>query len=195
MRINAKHLNIHLHAAPPFMAGAVLKSLIEPPAGAALNSLTLPRIGEVWDEQRGVFLGVMPGAQGERDYALIRPIHKGADLGLRAWGERGKDVPGANSNTDGLANTTAMAVAGNGLAKDVLEMEVDGMSGLYIPARHEARMGYLFAPDRFDKSRWTWTSTQHSANVAWMQVFDGGNQYTNFKVDEFAVSLVRRLVL
>jgi hypothetical protein len=154
---------------------------------------SVPRVGQVWDEQRGTFLGVMPSFSGGRDYALILPVSKDADLGKRPWGERGKGIPGATSNTDGAANTQAMADAGNALATEVIGREVDGFSGLYIPARHEARLAFLMAANLFDKDSWHLTSTQCSPDAAWYQGFDVGNQYNDFKSREGVVRLVRRV--
>jgi hypothetical protein len=197
MKLHIENLNLHLHAARPLMADALLKAMTERSTDAAneCSTIALPRIGQVWDEQRGTFLGVMPGVNGDRDYALILPVSKDADLGKRPWGERGKDIPGATSNTDGAGNTKAMAEAGNALATEVLGMEVDGFSGLYIPARHEARLAYLMAADLFDKDSWHWTCTQCSPYHAWSQDFDGGGQYDNYKYDEGVVRLVRRFFL
>jgi hypothetical protein len=198
MKFHIENLNLHLHAARPLMADAILKAITERSTDAAnvRSTIALPRIGQVWDEQRGTFLGVMPGVNGGRDYALILPVSKDTDLGKRPWGERNKDIPGATSSTDGAGNTKAMADAGYALATEVLGMEVDGFSGLYIPARHEARLAYLMAADLFDKDSLHWTSTQCSPSYAWYQNFDGGNQYGNsLKSNEGVVRLVRRLFL
>lgn len=197
MKLHIENLNLHLHAARPLMADALLKAITERSTDAANehSAIALPRIGQVWDEQRGTFLGVMPGVNGGRDYALILPISKDSDLGNRPWGERGKDIPGATSNTDGAGNTKAMAEAGNALATEVIGMEVDGFSGLYIPARHEARLAFLMAADLFNKDSWHWTSTQCSPSNAWDQNFVGGDQDYSSKDSEGAVRLVRRFFL
>lgn len=197
MKLHIENLNLHLHAARPVLADALLKAITERSTDAAneLNNIALPRIGQVWEEQRGTFLGVMPGTNGGGDYALILPLNTRANLGARAWGERGKDIPGATSDTDGAANTQAMADAGNALATEVIGMEVDGFSGLYIPARHEARLAYLMAADLFDKNSWHWTSTQSSPNGAWIQDFGAGHQGADGKSSEGVVRLVRRFFL
>lgn len=197
MKLHIENLSLHLHAARPYMADALLKAITERSTDAAneRSTIALPRVGQVWDEQRGTFLGVMPGVSGGRDYALILPVSKDADPGKRPWGEHGKDIPGATSNTDGAANTQAMADAGNALATEVIGMEVDGFSGLYIPARHEARLAFLMAADLFDKDSWHWTSTQSSPDCAWLQGFGDGHQYSYCKGNEGGVRLVRRFFL
>ena len=165
------------------------------PGSVAHNGITLPRVGQVWDEQRGIFLGVMPGGNGGRDYALILPVSKDANLGKRPWGERGKDIPGATSDIDGAANTLAMANARYPKVVGVGAMEVDGFSGLYIPARHEARLACLMAADLFDKNSWYWTSTQSSPNTAWCQGSGVAGQSTLDKGDTGVVRLFRRVFL
>jgi hypothetical protein len=52
-----------------------------------------------------------------------------------SWGEYGKDITGARSCVDGLANTIAMAEAGSEIAKKALAMEINGVTGWHIAAR------------------------------------------------------------
>lgn len=196
MKLHIENLTLNVHPQRGLMADALMKAMMHTSAEIDDRaSLTLPRLGQAWDEQRGSLVGLCPGGSESRDYALILPFSADADLGDRAWGERGKDIPGAKHDTDGFANTKAMAEAGNSLAKDILNMEVDGMSGLYLPARHEARPAFLIAADKFDKTKLHWTSTQSSATSAWGQDFGDGGQYTGGKSDEFVFRLVRRVFL
>ena len=58
------------------------------------------------------------------------------------WGEYGKDIAGARSYFDGLANTMAMAEAGSELAKTMLALEIGGVNGWYLPARDELELLY-----------------------------------------------------
>lgn len=196
MKLHIENLTLNVHPQRALMADALLKAVMHTSAeiGDRAN-LALPRLGKAWDEQRGSLVGLCPGGSESRDYALILPFSAKANLGERAWGERGKDIPGAKHDIDGLANTKAMAEAGNSLAKDILGMEVDGMSGLYLPARHEARMAFLITADKFDKTKLHWTSTQSGALNAWGQDFDVGGQSSNSKNYEFVFRLVRRVFL
>ena len=187
MNITINEAHLHLQLQPGLMATL--------PEGLRIKRNALPQVGQVYDEQRGVFLGLLPDGNGG-NYGLILPTGEGADLGNHAWGLYGTDVTGATSNTDGLANTQAMAEAGSEVAKLALAAEVDGMGGLYIPSRHEARLAYLVAADRFDASVWHLTSTQRSAHDAWIQDFGVGSQDGyGFKSFEARVRLVRRFTL
>jgi len=59
-----------------------------------------------------------------------------------AWGERGLDVPGADSFFDGAANTAAMAAAGSALGKWAQALEINGFSDWYLPSRDELELIY-----------------------------------------------------
>jgi hypothetical protein len=186
MNITINEAHLHLQLQPGLMATL--------PEGLRIKRNTLPQVGQMLEEQRGIFLGLFPDDNGG-NYGLILPTGEGADLGNHEWGLYCTDVPGATSNTDGLANTRAMADAGSEVAKLALAAEVDGLGGLYIPSRHEARLAYLVAADRFDASVWHLTSTQRSARLAWTQHFGGGLQDTTSKSVEARVRLVRRFTI
>jgi hypothetical protein len=51
------------------------------------------------------------------------------------WGEYGEKIEGADSFTDSLANTQAMAAAGSELAAKVLALSIEGFTDWAIPAR------------------------------------------------------------
>lgn len=140
-------------------------------------SNAIPALGQMWEEQGGVRAAVMRG-HGMPDYHLIIPVEAAATIIDTHWGEYGKRIKGADSDTDGFANTRAMAEADNELAKRILGLEIAGHADLYLPARHELRACYLNVPELFDADCWWWTSTQSSAYYAWGQYFDNGNQHT-----------------
>lgn len=52
-----------------------------------------------------------------------------------AWGKYGEKIEGADSLTDSLANTQAMAAAGSELAAKVLTLSIGGHNDWAIPAR------------------------------------------------------------
>ena len=59
-----------------------------------------------------------------------------------AWIDGYKDVPGALSYNDGLANTKAMAAAGSDLAKWALDLRIAGHDDWYIPSLDELEVIY-----------------------------------------------------
>lgn len=196
--------NIHLTFNPqPVMAAAILKAFAEQdrsadtdgPAVAPASAPALPRVGAFWPEQKGRFLGVMPGQDGRPDYALILPSTVAANLGKRPWGERGKTIDGANCGFDGLHNTHAMAAAGNVLAKEILALDADGFNDYFLMSRNELRLAYIAAADAFDKDEYHWSSTQSSSVYAWIQHFHYGDQNDYDKSNELQVRLARRLFL
>jgi hypothetical protein len=58
------------------------------------------------------------------------------------WLPSYKDVPGAASCFDSMANTRAMAEAGSPIAKIALEANINGFTDWCIPARDALEMGY-----------------------------------------------------
>jgi len=159
-----------------------------------LTTLNLPRVGAHWPEQGGIFIGLIPGQNGQPDYALIAPDHQAALFENVQWGPRGVDVPAANSDWDGATNTLVMNGAGSQLARDILQLEIDGFCGFYLPARHELRLMKLVAPQLIVDD-WHWSSTQYSAHLAWDQGFDGGSQLNGGKDSALRARAVRRFLI
>jgi hypothetical protein len=71
---------------------------------------------------------VAPKAEGERDDAELIANYK--------------DVPGAKSYKDGLANTAAMVEAGSELAKWTRELRIGGHDDWYLPSQDELEVIY-----------------------------------------------------
>lgn len=59
-----------------------------------------------------------------------------------AWGKYGEKIVGADSFTDSLTNTQAMAAAGCDLAAKVLDLNIDGFTDWAIPARDVQELQY-----------------------------------------------------
>ncbi|WAB92514.1 DUF1566 domain-containing protein [Pseudomonas citronellolis] len=88
----------------------------------------------------GIFVGQFQD-EGER-FALIRaPKALGFHAPIR-WGEAGILIPGANSCSNGLANTRAMAEAGGELGAWALSLSIDGHEDWYLGARDENELVY-----------------------------------------------------
>jgi len=99
------------------------------------------------------------------------------------WLKTYTDVPGANSESDGLANTMAMVAAGSPLAEAAMACRSGGYSDWYVVARVGALLQFanlkplLTGAEAFAPDLWHKTSTQHSRNYAWFQYFDYGGTY------------------
>lgn len=87
------------------------------------------------------------------------------------WGEYGVKIEGADSYSDGEANTRAMAEAGSVIA--IKALELDG----FIPSCLE---GQLLMADKADgllelrEDRYHWLSSQRSAYYAYIMDFEVG---------------------
>lgn len=155
--------------------------------------LVAPRVGTYWEGQGGIYLGVMPGIDGGRDYHLIASADEGTDL---EWGPYGKRVEGADSKFDGSDNT--LAILGSGqvcpAAGWASKYTKDGHSDFYLPAQRELNLCYATSAENFVKD-WYWSSTQYSAGYAWRQGFAYGGQTLAFKVTRGRARAVRRLFI
>lgn len=127
-----------------------------------------------------------------KEYAYV-------DLGKSAefageWGEYDQDVDGAVSYRDGASNTVAMAEAGSPIAKQAMEIG----EGVFIPSILE--LALLFSAKQAGElsgfaDRWYWSSSQYSANYAFLTGFTGG--YTDYygKNYDFRVRPVRKILI
>jgi hypothetical protein len=79
---------------------------------------------------------------GTAEYALVVAPKAEGEIEDTAWGEYGKDIPGARSCFDGLANTKAMAEAGSALGAWALGLSINSHRDWYLPSRDELEMCY-----------------------------------------------------
>ncbi len=105
-------------------------------AQAAPAAMTLPEIGQPF---AGGFLTGIYQQDGKRYAVITAPAAHELE---GEWGEYGKKIEGAGSLTDSRANTEAMAAAGSELAKQVLALEIGGITGWAIPARDVQELQY-----------------------------------------------------
>src|SRR5690606_41596742 len=87
------------------------------------------------------------------------------------WGEYGVEVKGADSYSDGEANTRAMAEAGCEIAIKALEL------GAFIPSCLEGQLLMAAKAEglvTLREDRYHWLSTQFSAYTAYGMDFEGG---------------------
>ena len=104
----------------------------------AMKGYTIGAIAGGPDCQKAVALIVIRDADGTQR-ALVVPTDASCSF-EGAWGEYGKTVKGADSASDGRANTQAMADAGSAIAKKALGLSVDGHADFFIPSRREAKL-------------------------------------------------------
>ena len=94
-------------------------------------------------------------------YAIIRAPKAEGFHDPIAWGEYGNEIEGADSVSDGLANTQAMAAAGCEVAQWALSLNIGGLADWYIPARDEAEIHYrTFKPTTEEN----WRYGRHGEN-------------------------------
>ncbi|WP_338513447.1 DUF1566 domain-containing protein [Pseudomonas poae] len=104
----------------------------------AAQATTLPMIGEAYGG--GFVTGITRDpVTGKRSLHITAgAVH---EL-VGKWGEYGVKIEGADSFTDSLANTQAMAAAGSELAAKVLTLNIEGRTDWAIPARDVQELQY-----------------------------------------------------
>ncbi|MFZ6726182.1 DUF1566 domain-containing protein [Undibacterium sp. MH2W] len=131
-----------------------------------LITTAIPRIGTFWAEQGGVYAGIVAGKKGAPDYHLIHATSEHEIFDADWQG-----------------------------AIEAAQAPINGHSDWSLPDRREARLLAINCRDSFDLDEWYWTASQvaHNASCAWMQYFDGGNQYDLGKSYHYRARAVRRL--
>jgi hypothetical protein len=156
---------------------------------------TLPTFGEIVPGEGGrlgaIMRGNIVGGVRQADYAIIVPDLPAIEL---PWGEYGKQIAGADSLTDGLANTAAMLKANCPPALHITGLVADGHRDLYLGARGEMWALRANVPELFDK-KLHWTSTQYDSNYAFVQVFENGFSGWYLKDHKFLCRPLRRIQL
>ena len=162
----------------------------KPDIEKALASLPVP--GTYCPDEAGHFSGVLRSEDGK--HVFVEYVLDQKHWPTAAWGALGR-IAGADSEYDGLANTQAMAAAGNALAKKVLAMKVDGLGDIHIAAPRQARLA--FVNGCLPKIGYAWTSCQYRywANTAWAQYCSDGNQDVYLISTKLPVVLVRRKMI
>jgi len=156
-----------------------LQMLLDQLAGSIkATTPNVPKIGEPWPGQGGVYAGVMRGHGGKPDYHLILAVDPSAKFEELEWGERGAKIEGSDDEWDSQANTHAiMQCEGDfAAAGAAINVFVDGHRDFYLPSKRESALLYANLPDQFEGG-WHWTSTQVSAYSAAVQSFSYGDQY------------------
>lgn len=179
-----------------------------------MNQITPATIPAIGTPMEGGFLGALYLDETGARAGLVVPRAEIGDLDPVPWLKKPKDVPGACSLLDGLANTQAMAEAGSEIAQKVLDLVIDGVGGWHIPALDQMtalrtsampRAGIIPAQSMAEvfqeggseafRQDVYWTSTQYNPGDAWLQSFHTGHQYVNFKSSSYRVRAVRKCLL
>jgi len=175
-------------------ARILIEKLVHEPAGR--SAAKLPRIGEFWPGQGGIYAGMMRGENGQPDYHLIVPTDPRASVESIEWGGYDHDELGAMSEFDGMTNTLALcrSEASHPAAEWAAELVIDGYDDFYLPARRELSLLYANVPELFEKV-WHWSSTQCSRDRAYEQRFGYGTQLSDDKPSRARARAVRRVVI
>lgn len=161
-----------------------------------MRTITLPLFGALLATHGGHFGTILRGAAADssEDFALI-VAEQSAEIEDATWADEYKSIEGADSKTDGPANTAAMAAAGLQLAKRIKALDLGGHTDWYLPAAAELRALSATVPELFNEKDYYWSSTQSSRHGAWCQDFEYGDSYANGKDFEFRARPVRRVQL
>lgn len=162
-----------------------------------MHTITLPAIGSVITGQGGILGAILRGAaaDGSQDYALIVPDAEGAEIEDIKWQDEYVKIEGADSKTDGAANTAAMAAAGLDLGKRIQALDLHGHQDWYLPAAAELRALSATVPELFNQDDWYWSSSQYSRSHAWCQDFEYGYSGHYGKGYELRARPVRKIPL
>ena len=161
-----------------------------------MRTITLPLFGALLATHGGHFGAILRGAaaDGSEDFALI-VAEQSAEIEDATWADEYKTIEGADSKTDGPANTAAMAAAGLQLAQRIKALDLGGHTDWYLPAAAELRALSATVPELFQQKDWYWSSSQCSRNLAWCQYFEYGLSSAFSKGYEFRARPVRRVQL
>lgn len=123
----------------------------------AAPAVTIPAIGQAYGG--GFVTGITrEPATGKR----FLNITAGAEHELVGkWGEYGVKIEGADSFTDSLANTQAMAAAGSELAAKALALSIGGHNDWAIPARDVQELQYRHFKPTTEEN---WESSRNGDN-------------------------------
>ncbi len=149
----------------------------------------VPANGEYWPGEGGINGGYVAAHGAVPEHYLIFATK---DAGRYVWGRHG-ETSKATDKRDGLANTSILLAEGDHpAAKAAAKYTEDGHADFYLGAAAEMYLGWLNCPDKFDQAVYYHTSTQFSANLAYIMDFSGGFQHYGSKDHERSVRPVRR---
>jgi hypothetical protein len=154
----------------------------------ATNQNPLPKIGEYWPSQGGIYIGmrILPDAS-HWHYIMAEE-----DAGVATWGEYGKTIQSADCTSDGAGNTTVMLEASCPPANIAAQYTRDDHVDFFLPSQQDLQ---LISSNRLITSGLYWTSTEYNADYAWCHNFGRGSTYLVSKNRMRGVRPVRKFKL
>lgn len=136
----------------------------EPQPAAPVDAI--PRIGQVWHGQGGIYAGTVRGDEGQPDYHLI------------------------------LAEPDRERINWKDATEWAAGLDADGHNDFTLPKRREQAILFGNVKDRFaDAWYWSCETHASDAGFAWDQDFNGGYQSGGRKGGSCRARAVRRLVI
>lgn len=163
------------------------------PAAKQVAQSEAPAIGQPWPGQGGINGGLVAARGDVPEHYLIIASK---DIGDRAWGGY-REESKATSKTDGKANTEWLCneETEHPAANACAEYQADDHHDFYLPAAAELYQGWVNCPEVFAQDCYYWSSSQRSADYAFLMYFDDGNQGSLDETIELRVRPVRRLFI
>ena len=163
---------------------------VQQPARILPEPLNIPAIGQPWPGHGGINGGFVPAIGHVPAHYLIF-AHE--DVGEHEWGGRNKESK-ATSRHDGKANTDILIEEGGHPAAEAARAhQADGHTDFDLPAAAQLYQAWVHG---LITEGYYWSSTQRSADFAFLMDFGGGSQnLTGGKSLELRVRPVRRFFI
>ena len=150
----------------------------------------------------------------DQAFALIVAPKDNGELSSIRWKTSRTNTPMARSLHDGHANSVAMHDEDHPAAKFCRDLRIGGFDDWFLPSRSELNLlceVFMSTPggnpeqttaEAFKQGgpeafagEWYWSSTEFSANSAWMQLFGGGYQDYGGKLSSCRCRAVRKVLI
>lgn len=151
----------------------------------------LPKAGEYWDGEGGLYVGDISYDGGRTTQHLVFSVDESPSLDWAKY----TVVTGAQSDLDGAANTRALIGSGHPhqAAQWADAYEKDGHADFFLPSRGEWALAASTAESGFSSETWYWTSTEYSEGDAWGENFAGVEPKHFYKVFDGNARAARKI--
>jgi hypothetical protein len=185
--VKLEHNGLKFKMARPKLAELALVSALAQLAPASNQPVIVaPPIGQPWPGQGGINGGFVPAIGDVQAHYLIF-AHE--DVGEHEWGGRNQESK-ATSRHDGKANTDALiSEGGHPAAEAARAYQNEGHSDFDLPAASQLYQAWMH---NLIKEGAYWSSSQRSADFAFLMHFGDGLQYYGDEYYELRVRPVRR---